>query len=102
MQHGLAASQPHGGDIRRPEGRLQGDQEPLNGVERRRVTPATSASQRYVGRTQWYAGARASRGRTEACDVYVIRRGQRPDAAEQARIDLPGGQLPAAGRRYAQ
>src|SRR5215468_7547408 len=100
-QHGLAAGQPHGGDICRPEGGLLGEQEPLHGVERRRVAPGTCRGRRDVGRTQWHAGARASRGRTEAGDVDVIRRGQRPDNAEQARIDLPGGQVAAAGRRYA-
>src|SRR5579864_8396427 len=76
-QHGLAASQPHGGDMSGPEEGLLGKQEPLQGVERRRAAPGTCRGRGYVGRTQWYAGARASRGRAEAGDVDVIRRGQR-------------------------
>ena len=46
-------------------------------------------------------GSAPAAGAPKPATSTLVQRGQRPESAEQARIDLPGGQFAAAGRRYA-
>ena len=92
-----AAGQPDDGDVRGPERGLLVAQETGQRAHRVGPVPDPRPGRGDVGRPQRHARARAGGGRGEVDHVDPVQGGQRRERAEQAGIDLPGGQR-AAGR----